>query len=197
MHRILLTGVGSPASQNVLRSLREAPEPFYVVGADANRYHLEWGDLDRAYEAPMTDSPEYLPFLLALIEREGIEFLHGQPDWEVAWLAQHADLLPARTLLPGRIAVADCQDKAVCAQRWYEAGARADAPRLLDDLTDLDRIARELGLPFWLRATSGAGARGSCKVEHPDQGRAWLEYFAVAPRRGIVDIKVAPSWGGN
>jgi len=182
-HRILLTGVGSPASQNVLRSLRDAPEPFTIVGADANRYHLEWGDLDRAYEAPMTDSPEYLPFLLALIEREGIEFLHGQPDWEVAWLCEHADLLPVRTLLPNRAAVAACQDKAVCARRWCEAGVRSDSPRLIEGHESLDEAAAELGLPLWLRATSGAGARGSCKVEKIEQGRAWLDYWRA---RGVT-----------
>jgi len=177
MHRILLTGVGSPASQNVLRSLREAPEPFYIVGADANRYHLEWGELDRAFEAPMTDSPEYLPFLLAVIEGEGIEFLHGQPDWEVAWLAEHAGLLPVRTLLPDRDAVAICQDKAICARLWFEAQLRSDPPRLVDGPEDLAAAANEFGLPLWLRATAGAGARGSCKVERIEQGRAWLDYW--------------------
>jgi carbamoyl-phosphate synthase large subunit len=177
MHRILLTGIGSPASQNVLRSLREAPEPFYIAGADANRYHLEWGDLDRAYEAPMTDSPEYLGFMLALIEREGIEFVHGQPDWEVAWLAEYADILPARTLLPSRSVVAGCQDKAFCAERWHEAGLRTDSLRTIQSHDDLEEAGEALGLPLWLRATSGAGARGSCKVECIKQGAAWLDYW--------------------
>jgi carbamoyl-phosphate synthase large subunit len=182
MHRVLLTGVGSPASQNVLRSLRDAPEPFHIVGADANRYHLEWGDLDRAYEAPMTDSPDYLPFLLAVIQREGIEFVHGQPDWEVAWLAEHANLLPARTLLPKSAAVATCQDKAACAKRWFDAGLRSDPPRLADSHHDLEEAAGYLALPLWLRATSGAGARGSCKVERLEQGHAWLDYWKA---RGV------------
>jgi carbamoyl-phosphate synthase large subunit len=177
MHRLLLTGVGSPASQNVLRSLRDAPEPFYIVGADANRYHLEWGDLDRAYEAPMTTSPEYLPFLQRLIEREGIEFVHGQPDWEVAWLAEHAGLLAADSLLPSAETVAACQDKAACAIRWHELGLRTDPAITLGRRDDLDRAVATLGLPLWLRATAGAGARGSCKVERLEQGRAWLDYW--------------------
>ncbi len=182
MHRILLTGVGSPASQNVLRSLRDAPEPLYIVGADANRYHLEWGDLNRAYEAPMTDSPEYLPFLLALIEREKIEFVHGQPDWEVAWLAKHTNLLPARTLLPKPAVVASCQDKAICAYCWHEAGLRRDPLRMIRNHADQEKAAKALGLPLWLRATSGAGARGSCRVENLEQGRAWLDFWSA---RGV------------
>ena len=77
MPRVLLTGCGSPASQNLLRSVRRAPESLYIVGADANRYHLEWGDLDAAYEAPLTGEPGYLEFLNHLCEAEGIDFLHG------------------------------------------------------------------------------------------------------------------------
>jgi carbamoyl-phosphate synthase large subunit len=182
MHRILLTGAGGPASQNVLRSLRSAPESFHIVGADANRYHLEWGDLDRAYEAPMTDSEDYLPFLLSLIEREGIEFVHGQPDWEVAWLAQNAHHLTARTLLPDAEAVAACQDKAICADAWYDAGLRHDPLRMVRHHNDLNKARQILGLPFWLRATSGAGARGSCKVESLEQGYAWLDFWKA---RGV------------
>ena len=182
MHRILLTGVGSPASQNVLRSLRAAPEQFHIVGTDLNRYHLEWGDLDRAYEAPLTDSPEYLPFLQALIEREGIEFIHGQPDWEVAWLSRHKHLLSAKTKLPSYESVVACQDKAFCAARWFDVGLRREPLQLIRKPEDLICAARELGSPFWLRATSGAGARGSCKVENLEQGRAWLAYWKA---RGV------------
>jgi carbamoyl-phosphate synthase large subunit len=182
MHRILLTGVGSPASQNVLRSLRDAPEAFYIVGADANRYHLEWGELDRAYEAPLTDSPDYLRFLRALLAREGVDFVHGQPDWEVAWLARHRHLLSARTLLPTSETVALCQDKAACARRWRELGLRADSPHLVKSHRELETAAGCLGIPLWLRATSGAGARGSCKVENLQQGQAWLDYWRA---RGV------------
>ena len=105
MPRVLLTGCGSPASQNLLRSLRLAPESLYIVGADANRYHLEWGDLDAAYEAPLTGEPGYLEFLNHLCEAEGIDFLHGQPDWEVAFLSAQRDALSAASFLPGGPAV--------------------------------------------------------------------------------------------
>jgi len=177
MHRILLTGIGSPASQNMLNSLRDAPEPFYIVGTDLNKYHLEWGRLERAYEAPLTDSPEYLPFLLQIIEREKIEFVHGQPDWEVAWLSKHANLLPARTFLPRPAVVAVCQDKAASAKLWFENGLRRDPLRLVNSPEEIYAMAEELGLPFWLRASSGAGARGSCRVDTPEHGFHWLSYW--------------------
>lgn len=51
---------------------------------------------------------------------------------------------------------------------------------LVQDEDDLRRAAASFGLPFWLRATSGAGARGSCKVVNLDQGRAWLDYWYLS-----------------
>jgi len=178
--RILLTGCGSPASQNLLRCLRLAPEPFYVAGADANRYHLEWGDWDAVYEAPLTSDPGYLEFLNRLCEAERVDFLHGQPDWEVAFLSAHRDRLRAPTFLPHTRAIRRAQNKYTSACLWYHETIREDAPVLVQDEWDLQRAAASFGLPFWLRATSGAGARGSCKVVDLHQGRAWFDYWKLS-----------------
>jgi len=178
--RVLLTGCGSPASQNVLRCLRLAPEPFYVVGADANRYHLEWGDFDAVYEAPLTGDPGYLDFLSRVCDIERVGFIHGQPDWDVAFLAAHRERLPAPTFLPHPKAIRRAQNKYTSACLWYHETIREDAPVLVHDEWDLRRAEASLGLPAWLRATSGAGARGSCKVVALDQARAWLDYWRLS-----------------
>lgn len=178
--RILLTGCGSPASQNFLGCLRLAPDPFYVVGADADQYHLEWGDLDAAYQAPMTSDPEYLDFLNHLCETEKIDLIHGQPDWEVAFLSAHRDRLSAASFLPSHRLIRRAQNKYTSARLWYHACLRTDVPILIQSEGDLSRAAASFGLPFWLRATSGAGARGSCKVVGLDQARAWLDYWDLS-----------------
>ncbi len=178
--RILLTGCGSPASQNVLRCLRLAPQPFYIVGADANTYHLEWGDLDAAYQAPLTTSPDYLPFLIHLCDSESVHFLHGQPDWDVSFLSAHREHLPAASLLPDPHAIHRAQNKYTSACLWAHATIREDVPLLIHDDDDLRRAAASFGLPFWLRTTSGAGARGSCKATGLDQARAWLHYWRLS-----------------
>ena len=55
MKRVLVTGVGGPAGVNFVRSLRAAPEPYFIVGADINRLHLEWPDIDIGYVVPGND----------------------------------------------------------------------------------------------------------------------------------------------
>src|ERR671914_180557 len=39
MRRILVTGAGGAAAANFVHSLRLAPEPFFVVGSDASKFH--------------------------------------------------------------------------------------------------------------------------------------------------------------
>lgn len=173
MTRILLTGAGSPAVQNFLACLRMAPEPFHIVGCDMNRYHLEWGALDAAYEAPPSGTEEYLDFLNDLIEREQIDFVHGQADWEVAFLSEHADELRARTFYPRPEVIQTAQNKYAAATIWAEAGLRSK-PELVADQWDLV-IGDDF--PLWLRATRGAGARGSCLAQNAEQAMAWLGYW--------------------
>ena len=88
MKRILVTGAGGSAASNFVASLRLAPEPFYVVGVDVSPYHLELADVDARHLVPRSDAPNYLETLNDLITREGVEFVHAQPDAEVALLAR-------------------------------------------------------------------------------------------------------------
>src|SRR3712207_4715327 len=116
--RVLVTGAGGPAGVNFVRSLRAAETPYHLVGTDTNRFHLEWPELDAAYEAPRCDDPGYVEFLRDLIERERIDFVHAQPDVEVLAVSDARDELGARTFLPSREAIAICQDKHRSARVW-------------------------------------------------------------------------------
>ncbi|GAG52335.1 unnamed protein product, partial [marine sediment metagenome] len=100
--RILLTCCGSPPSQNVLQSLRDAPMKFYVVGCDASLHHLEWGDLDKTYQAPMNDDPRFQPWLRDLCRKEEIDFIHPQADRDVALLSEYRDRFGSLLSLPSR-----------------------------------------------------------------------------------------------
>ncbi|NIO12409.1 MAG: hypothetical protein GTO31_00725, partial [Xanthomonadales bacterium] len=148
--------------------------------ADANPYHLEWGELDAAYQAPPTGEAGYLEFLNRLAESEGVDFVHGQLEGEVAFLSAHRGALRAATFLPDERLVRRAQNKYASACLWCHAVLRDDVPILVQEEDDLRRAAASLGLPFWLRATSGAGARGGCKVVALEQARAWLDYWRLS-----------------
>jgi carbamoyl-phosphate synthase large subunit len=177
--RILVTGAGGPAGVNFVRSLRAADEPFWIVGADVDRTHLEWPDVDVAYEAPRAEDPGYRQFLTGLIARERIHLVHAQPEQEVLFLARERESIGARVFLPALGTVLACQDKHASAEAWARAGIARLPSVLVRSRQDLEAAARTLGLPFWLRATHGAGGRGSTPVEDVDVGWHWMEYWRL------------------
>jgi predicted ATP-grasp superfamily ATP-dependent carboligase len=182
MKRILVTGAGGPAAVNFIRSLRAADERMWIAGCDVDRYHLEWPQLDAAYEAPRCDDPGYIDFLNGLIEREEIAFVHPQPDVEVRVISARRCELGAPVFLPGEETVALLQDKHRSGERWADAGIARAPSLLVRDRADLERAAAELGLPFWLRATEGAGGIGSTPVEDVAVAVHWMEYWRLRGR---------------
>ncbi len=182
MKRVLVTGAGGPAGVNFVRSLRAAPEPMHIVGTDIDRFHLEWPDLDVAYEAPRGDDPGYLGFLNDVIAREGITLVHPQPDPEVDVISRLRDRLDAPTYLPDPATVATCQDKLASARAWEAAGIRTLPALPVETRADLEHAAAELGLPMWVRATSGAGGRGSTPVESVEVAEHWIAYWRLRGR---------------
>jgi len=172
MRRILVTGAAGPAGINVINSLRAAGG-CYIVAADISRHRLVLVDADRRVVVPRTGSPGYLDALRKVIVDHHIEFVWPQPDGDVVWAAEHEDELGAATLLPPAEVIRLCQDK-------YRLLALADEARHIMRIAtpdDIDEASRRIGRPFWMRATHGAGGRGSTLVESVDTATAWLAYW--------------------
>lgn len=178
---MLVTGAGGAAAANFVASLRLAPEPFHIVGADTKPYHLELADVQQRYLVPAATHPEYLEAINRVIEREQIELVHPQPDIEVKTLSDHRESIQARLFLPSRETITLCQDKRALIARLISENIPAPLSFLVETKSDLTQAIGEL-MPrsgkVWLRAIRGAGARASLPVTTFEQGRAWIEYWA-------------------
>jgi carbamoyl-phosphate synthase large subunit len=180
MKRILVTGAGGSAAANFIKSLRLEQERFYVVGVDRQPYHLELADVDARYLVPAASDPGYIDAVNRIVAREGIEFVHPQPDPEVAALSEGRERLHAATFLPSREALRTCQDKMALAGALCAAGVPVgESVRLTDRAGLREGFARlrERHERVWLRATSGAGGRASLPVTRVEQAEAWIDYW--------------------
>jgi biotin carboxylase len=173
---VLVTGAGGSAAANVVQSLRSAGEQFHLVGTDARREHLELADLDARYLLPPADDPAYLDELNAVVEAEGIDVVHPQPDPEVRLVATRASEVKARTFLPSSETIELCQDKAACAARLEEAEIPAPQTGHGDVHDAASQIIGRHG-KAWVRARRGAGARASLPVTTVQQAVAWARYW--------------------
>jgi biotin carboxylase len=194
MRRILVTGAGGAPAANFVHSLRLAPEPFHVVGTDTSTYHLELAPVDARYLLPRADDPGYLDELNAVVEAEGAEVVHPQPEQEVLLLAREHERVRAATFLPSAEAVAICQDKATFAGRMEGAGLptpRFARPKDEESLREATASILEGREQAWVRAVRGAGARASLPVSSPDQAVAWVRYWDERRGLGFADFMVS------
>jgi hypothetical protein len=174
--RILVTGAGGSPATNFVRSLRAAPEPFHLVGTDADRYCLMRAETDTRWLVPPASDPDYLPVLNAIAARERVDLVHAQNDAEVTFLSEHRDRVDARLFLPDRETVRICQDKFRSFQRWQAAGLPVPDTMLVASEDDLKAAFERFDGALWLRATSGAGGRGALPVRDYDTARSWLDF---------------------
>ncbi|MDQ5820802.1 MAG: ATP-grasp domain-containing protein [Actinomycetota bacterium] len=115
-----------------------------------------------------------------MIAAERIDFVHAQPDGEVAFLARHRDDVDAATFLPRTETVDLCQDKARFADAIRAAGLPSPEFFHVESEDDLrEETARILGghAKAWVRAVRGAGARASLPVTTPEQAVSWMRYW--------------------
>lgn len=172
--KVLVLGAGGPAGANTVRALRHAGH--YVVATEGNELHLGWSGV-QTFHLPEHTVEE----VNRIIERHGIEVVLAQPDSLVAWLSECRGEVAASTFLPPAETITRCQDKLATSLHWYRKGLRDFPPyKLVEPWPDELHQARDLlGLPLWLRATRGAGAKGAIKVDSLDSAYHWLRFWAT------------------
>ena len=194
MKTILVTGAGGSASHNFIESLRLSKDKFRIIGTDINRYHIELSDVDRRYLIPECHDPRYLETLNRLIKREGIQFVHPQPDSETMELAKLRHEIKAKTFLPTYATLETCQDK----MRTHDILEKNDVPvpesYVFDDAESMyQSISRLLDEhpKVWMRARKGAGSRAALPVTNFKQAHSWLQYWETTKDLGFDSFMVS------
>jgi carbamoyl-phosphate synthase large subunit len=177
MKRIVVTGAGGPAGINFVMSLKIAPEKVFIVGTEANEYFVDLAPVEKKYLVPKASDPKYIDELNRIIEKEKIEFVHAQPDVEVATISEKREKLKAKVFLPAKETVRICQDKLKSAKNWERKNVPVARYFELGDEADVNKAFEELGTPIWIRARHGAGGRGSTLAHNQETALSWIRYW--------------------
>lgn len=177
MKRILITGAGGSPAANFVRSLREAPEPFYLIGADCNKYYLQRAETDEKYLIPRADEEDYLPILKEIISETRPDLLYSQPDQEIFKISKHRDELGVRLFLPSHKTIEICHNMYESYKRWKKAGLKVPETMLIKNEKDLVEAFQIFGKPLWIRAIVSPGAgKGSFRAEDIKMAKAWIDF---------------------
>jgi carbamoylphosphate synthase large subunit len=177
--RLLLTGAGTTAASNLIRSLRADPRPPTIIGCHDDRFVLKKSEADRNYLTPALGHPAFLRALARVIKKERIDLLIPTSDAEVRVVAHRRARIPCRLFLPRTSVIELCQDK-------YRLNtflrARGVPAPLTYPVTSVRAIAKTFARLranslVWCRARAGSGALAALPVRSPAQARSWIAYW--------------------
>lgn len=179
MKRLLVLGAGGSAGINFIKALRNAPDEFYIVGTDTNKFHLQLPALDKRYLIPPANNEKYLDIINEIISIEEIQFIHAQPDSEVYVLSKNRNKISAKLMLPSHHAIEICQDKYmtnklleknnVPVPKTYKLN-EVDYSKAYNDLKDKNNRV-------WIRAIKGAGSKASLPAQSVQHIHFWIDYW--------------------
>jgi len=177
--RICVTGAGGSAGMNFIKSLRHAPEDFYIVGTDCSKYYAKLSQADKTYVLPSCNDPAYIEELNRVIKTESIEFIHAQPDPEVAFISEHRGEIYAKTLLPDARTIRIAQNKYRLNVLLRDYKVPAPPTEKVVDSDNLRLLIKSNNKKLWLRAMRGAGSLAALPIYNFEQAYYWIEYWVT------------------
>jgi len=176
--RVLVTGAGGAAANNLIRSLRAGLPSVVLVGCHADRFMLRKSTAARNYLVPDVTHPGFLRGLARVAAQERIDLLVPTTDAEVLSFARARARLPCRLFLPRPTVVELCRDKYRLAAFLRRCGVPAPATYPVRSLDALEEtFARLPGPLVWCRVRTGSGSLGAAPMKRPEQARGWIAYW--------------------
>lgn len=178
--RVLITGAGGSPATNFVRSLRQAPGRFHLIGVDADKYCLCRAETDERYMVPRADDQGYLEVLLDIASKTSPQLVYIQTDFEIRLISPLRAILEKcglKTFLPDHNTIQLCQNKYDTQQVWQSAGLTVPQSMMVNSRDDVELAFKQYEAPVWLRATfSAGGGTGSFCAKNVNQACHWIDF---------------------
>ncbi|MDQ3621037.1 MAG: ATP-grasp domain-containing protein [Verrucomicrobiota bacterium] len=193
MITLLITGVGGPLGQALIKAARRSAVPCRVLGSDRVWLSIGLDWVDKAYVIPdSTHGEEYIRAIREICEAEKASLVLPGSDGELQVLSDHAATLQEST---GAVVVASppavlrvAMDKWETCRFLEHAGLNFPRSAQLQDNDAVERLVQEFGFPLIAKPRRGSGSRGLYKL----RTRADLEYLKSLPGEIILQEYLQP-----
>lgn len=174
--RLLVTGAGTAAGENLIRSLQVGDPSLVIAGCHDDRFVLRTSSAGARFLVPRLGNPRAEDALRWLVETERIDLVVPTSDADVRGLSRHRAAFPGRCFLPDDHVVCLCQDKFSLTASLRAAGLPAPETRAVVALDEIDALFGSFGgrSPLWCRPRRGTSARGGGVVHGPEEARRWI-----------------------
>jgi hypothetical protein len=176
---LLVTGAGTSAAENLVRSLRAGCADITLVGCHHDRFILKKASCEHRRLIPRPGDARFSDTLRRLVDTERIDLVIPTSDSDVVAISDLRDDLQGRCFLPTRQAIQLCQDKHELTARLRSKGVPAPETYAVPHVDALETLFERFGSrrPLWCRPRSGTCARGAAAVKTPEQARGWISLW--------------------
>lgn len=163
MPRVLITGVGGPSGQSIMKSLDTHDVELLAADLDPYAAGLYLVPAERRFLLPRGDDPAFADHLLALVRRERVDVVFPTVDSELLSVAERRAEFAAAG---AAVVVASPETLRTCLDKWalHQACAgevRVSETVVADAAFDPDGVA----LPVIVKPRTGSGSRGIRLIE--------------------------------
>ena len=176
MKRILVSGASGIVGYGILRSLRQANQPYFLIGTSIYNDSVAPAFCDVFELAPATTAPDYLDWLLATLRKHDVELLIPGIEIDMYHWAEHLPKIATSGALPlinTAELIALCKDKWTFYQRLKSESVRCAIESALEQ--DFSTLSKNFGLPFLLKPRQGFGSKGIVRVHSEEAFRQHRE----------------------
>jgi carbamoyl-phosphate synthase large subunit len=169
MITLLITGVGGPLGQALIKAARASVLPCRIVGTDRSALSIGFDWVEHAEViADSAESKRYVSEIARICAEQDVDLVLPGSDNELALLSAQAAALRASA---NTIVVAASPDVLrVGLDKWetclfLEAnGLRFPRTARVQDEAAVERLVAEFGFPLIAKPRRGSGSRGVCKI---------------------------------
>ena len=182
--RLLISGAGTPASNNLIRSLRAGDPSLRIDGCHADRFVLRRSEADQRYLVPASRHSAYARALRRTIKAAKTDLLIPTSDADVLAISRLRRRIQCRLFLPQHAIIEACQDKYELSILLRKRGIPAPLTYAVTDLGRLSGLFRRLPSRsrVWCRMRTGSGSMGAIPVTKPEQARSWIRHWQAMRR---------------
>jgi hypothetical protein len=177
--RLLVSGAGTPASNNLIRSLRAGDSSLRIAGCHSDRFVLRRSEADQRYLLPASGHPAYGSALRRTVEAGKFDLLIPTSDGDVRAMSRLRRGIPCLLFLPRLAMIERCQDKYELSRLLRTRGIPTPLTYPVTDLERLGSLFRRLPprSRVWCRMRTGSGSMGAIPVTRPEQARGWIRHW--------------------
>lgn len=191
MTTILVSGASGIIGYGILRSLKMAGKPFKLISSTIYDDSVANGFSDIFELAPLTSDPNYIEWLLGIIDRHNVDIIFPGIEADMYKWAENEEILRksrAKVVLNNLSLISLCNDKWLFYQKLMEMGSAYKIDTYLNN--DFDFAVNTVDIPFLLKPRRGHGSKGIVMVDNEE---TFLQY------KGSIgsNLMVQPIVGNN